>query len=63
MNKNSLKYKKVETKHFIIEITKKSYKVMDRFCKRKGITIDYYLFEFAGYGQHQLWEEELERGT
>ena len=42
-------YKTIETEHHTIEIDPTDYKRIKRFCKKLGITIDYYFFEFQYY--------------
>ncbi len=44
----------VETEHHVIEIESTDYKRIKRFCKKLGITIDYYFFEFQYYDDEEL---------
>ena len=55
--KPSIKYKHLETEYFIIKLSKTAYKKLHRTCRKKGISLDYFFFEFAGYGKHKKWDD------
>ncbi len=60
--KPSIKYKHLETEYFVIKLSKPAYKQLHKICRKKGISLDYFFFEFAGYGKHKQWgdlESEL----
>ena len=53
--KPSIKYKHLETDYFIIKLSKRAYKELHKICRKKGISLDYFFFEFAGCGKHKQW--------
>ena len=47
-------YKTIETEHHTIEIDPTDYKSIKKTCKKLGISIDYYFFEFQYYEDESL---------
>ena len=47
-------YKTIETEHHTIEIAPTDYKSIKKTCKKLGISIDYYFFEFQYYEDESL---------
>tara|TARA_R100001463_G_scaffold123702_1_gene180516 strand:- start:443 stop:607 length:165 start_codon:yes stop_codon:yes gene_type:complete len=41
--------KTIETEHHTVEIDPKDYKLIKKECKRLGVSIDYYFFEFQSF--------------
>ena len=42
-------FKTIETEHHTIEIDPIDYKQIKKDCKRLGVSLDYYFFEFIAY--------------
>tara|TARA_B100000029_G_scaffold511022_1_gene603936 strand:+ start:423 stop:602 length:180 start_codon:yes stop_codon:yes gene_type:complete len=58
--KPSKEFRKLETDFFVVKVDRSAYKYLRKICKKKGISLDYFFFEFAGIGKHDDWGDSNE---
>ena len=53
-NKSTPEFLSVETDYHIVEIEKKSFAELKKFCKNNQITMDYFFFEFQEFAKWSI---------